>query len=144
MSNIAKQTFDIPNKSGSSSDYMRNKKSKMMYCNRSGHCNNKGVPSYEEKNLIQNGRMIEEPLFEITNDLHSNLVTQLNYSNVKILVDVSGNKITDIDMNVRPLYDKYRIDPDGSMFGNTVCAENNMVNYRVPYIPLPTQTVYKN
>ena len=144
MSNIAKQTFDIPNKSGSSSDYMRNKKSKMMYCNRSGHCNNKGVSSYEEKNLIQNGRMIEEPLFEITNDLHSNLVTQLNYSNVKILVDVSGNKITDIDMNVRPLYDKYRIDPDGSMFGNTVCAENNMVNYRVPYIPLPTQTVYKN
>ena len=143
MSNIAKNTFDIPNNAGSSGDYIKNKKSKLMYCNRSGHCNNKGVSSYAEKNLIENGRMIEEPILGITNDLHSNLVTQLNYDNVLILSDLSGNP-TSIDMNARPLYYVYNIDPNGSMFGKTVCAENNMVNYRIPYVPLPTQTVYKN
>ena len=143
MSNAANKTFDIPNNSGSSSDYMRNKKSKLMYCNRSGHCNNKGVSSYAEKNLIQNGRMIEEPVDGVTYDLHSNLVTQLNYNNVLTISDLSGNKTT-IDMNARPLYYVYNIDPKGSMFGKTVCAENNMVNYRVPYVPIPPQTVYKN
>jgi hypothetical protein len=143
MSNIAKNTFDIPNNAGSSSDYIKNKKSKLMYCNRSGHCNNKGVSSYEEKNIIQNGKMIEEPVGGVTNDLHSNLFTQLNYDNVLILSDLSGNPTT-IDMNIRPLYWAYKIDPNGSMFGKTVCAENSMIHYRVPYVPLPTQTVYKN
>lgn len=143
MSNIAKNTFDIPNKAGSSGDYIKNKKSKLMYCNRSGHCNNKGVSSYAEKNIIENGRMIEEPLNGVTNDLHSSLFTQLNYDNVLTLSDLSGNPTT-IDMNIRPLYFAYKIDPNGSMFGKTVCAENNMINYRVPYVPLPPQTVYKN
>lgn len=144
MYNFAKQSFEIPNKGGSSSDYMKNKKSKLMYCNRSGHCNNKGVSSYAEKNLIQNGRMIDEPVDSVTFHLYSNLDTQLNYSNVKTVTDVTNNDTTTIDMNNLPFYASYSVDPDGSMFGNTVCAENNLLHYRVPYIPLPAQTVYKN
>lgn len=140
MSNIAKNTFDIPNNAGSSGDYIKNKKSKLMYCNRSGYCNNKGVSSYAEKFLIDNGRMIEEPVDGVTNDLHSNLFTQLNYDNVLTLSDLSGNSTT-IDMNVRPLYWAYKIDPNGSMFGKTVCAENSMINYRVPYVPLDRKSV---
>jgi hypothetical protein len=143
MSNLAKQTFDIPNNAGSSGDYIKNKKSKLMYCNRSGYCNNKGVSSYEEKNIIQNGRMIEEPVDSITNDLHSNLKTQMDYNNVKTFTDLSGNATT-IDMVIRPLYFAYNIDPKGSLFGNTPCSENNMVHYRVPYVPQPPQIVYKN
>jgi hypothetical protein len=143
MSNIAKNTFDIPNNAGSSGDYIKNKKSKLMYCNRSGYCNNKGVSSYAEKTLIDNGRMMEEPLDTVTNDLHSNLFTQLNYDNVVTLSDLSGNPTT-IDLNVSHLYWAYKIDPNGAMFGKTICAENNMIHYRVPYVPLPAQVVYKN
>jgi hypothetical protein len=143
MSNLAKQAFDIPNNAGSSGDYIKNKKSKLMYCNRSGYCNNKGISSYEEKNIIQNGRMIEEPIDSITNDLHSNLKTQLNYDNVSILTDLSGNPTT-IDMTLTPFYFEYLIDPNGSLFGKTPCSENNLIHYRVPYVAQPPQIVYKN
>lgn len=147
--NFAKQTFDLPNNSGSSGDYIKNKKSKLLYCNRSGHCNNKKVSSYADKNIIQNGRMLEEPLDEVTYDLHSNLVTQLDYNNVKTYVDISNNQPTAIDLafatgNAIPLYALYSIDPDGAMFGKTVCADNNLVTYRTAYTPLPPQTIYKN
>lgn len=148
MYNNSKQTFNLQNKSGSSGDYIKNKKSKLMYCNRSGYCNNKGVSSYSEKNLIENGKMIEEPIEAITYELNSSLLTQLDYDNVKTYVDLDGNR-TAIDLgfavgNAIPLYSLYKIDPDGSMFGKTVCAENNLLNYRVAYEPVPTQVVYKN
>ena len=84
--NIAKQAFEIPNKGGSSSDYLKNKKSKLMYCNRSGHCNNKLVSSYAEKNIIQNGRNLETPVDSITFHLYSNLDTQLNYTGLSFVV----------------------------------------------------------
>ena len=142
--NTAKQAFEIPNKGGSSSDYLKNKKSKLMYCNRSGHCNNKLVSSYAEKNIIQNGRNLETPVDSITFHLYSNLDTQLNYTGIRTIVDLSSGLVGAINNSIVPLYKESRIDPDGSMFGSTVCAANNLMNYRVPYLPQPNQTVYKN
>ncbi len=141
--NIANRTFEISNKGSSSGDYLKNKKSKLMYCSRQGICNNKKVTSYEQRNMIESGRLLDAPKDQYTNDLHSNLKTQMNYNAVATFVDLSGNPTT-IDMNIRPLYFAYVIDPKGSLFGNTACAENNMINYRVPYVPLPPQVVYKN
>ena len=143
--NIANQAFEIPNKGGSSSDYLTNKKSRLMFCNRSGICNNKGVKSYAEKVIIDNGRLLDAPTDAITFDLHSNLHTQMNYSGARLITDLSQNSITCIDGLLLPFYDHYRTDIDGSMFGKTVCAENNFVNFREAHIPLPTtNTVYWN
>ena len=144
--NVAKRTFDAPKSSGSASDYLKNKKSKMMYCNRQGVCNNKGVSSYADKALIANGRMIEEPIPVITNDLYSNLTTQLDYSGDKLLTDISGNQnvITGIDLTLVPFYYSYQVDPDGVMFGTSECNYNTFINSRVNYVPMPPQTVYKN
>lgn len=141
--NIARPAFEIPNKGGSSSDYLTNKKSRVMYCNRTGTCNNKGVKSYAEKNLISIKNALESPIETVTYDLHSNLETQLNYENVKIITDMNSNT-TCINMGLLPLYQSYKIDTDGIMFGKTVCAENNYVNYRERIVPLPKQTVYWN
>ena len=143
--NIARQAFEIPNKGGSSSDYLTNKKSKLMFCNRSGICNNKGVKSYAEKVIIDNGRLLESPVDAITYDLYSNLQTQMDYSGARLITDISNNSITCINVALIPFYDNYRTDIDGSMFGKTVCSENNFVNFREAYIPLPTtNTVYWN
>ena len=143
--NVARQAFELPNKGGSSSDYLTNKKSRLMYCNRSGICNNKGVKSYAEKVIIDNGRLLDSPIDAITYDLHSNLHTQMNYSGARLITDVSGNNVTCIDGNKTPFYDYYRTDVDGSMFGKTTCSENNFVNFREAHIPLSTtNTVYWN
>lgn len=141
--NIARPAFEIPNKGKSSSDYLTNKKSKVMYCNRTGTCNNKGIKSYAEKNLINIKQALEAPIETITYDLYSNLQTQLNYANVKIITDMNSAP-TCINMGLLPFYQSYKIDTDGIMFGKTVCAENNYVNYREPTVPLPKQTVYWN
>jgi hypothetical protein len=144
--NIANQAFEIPNKGGSSSDYLTNKKSRLMYCNRSGICNNKGVKSYAERVIIDNGRLLDSPIDAITFDLHSNLHTQMNYSGARLITDLSGgNNITCINVALIPFYDNYRTDIDGSMFGKTVCSENNFVNFREAHIPLSTtNTIYWN
>ena len=142
--NIAKQAFEIPNKGGTSGDYLTNKKSRLLYCNRAGICNNKGVKSYAEKRLIDNGRMLDSPIEAITYDLYSNLQTHLNYSGVKIITDVSNNDTTCIDGSLLPFYDSYRIDVDGSMFGKTVCAENNYVNFRETPTPISTTKIFWN
>ena len=130
--NIAKKAFELPNKGGSSSDYLTNKKSKLLVCNRQGNCNNKKVSSYEQKILIDNGKLIETPLDTYTNDLYSNLRMQLDYSGAKLVTDISSNNVTCINVSLLPFYNSYKIDEDGDMFGKTVCAENNFVNYRVP------------
>jgi hypothetical protein len=142
---IAKQAFEIPKKGGTSGDYLKNKKSKIMVCNQNGICDNKKVSSYEQKRLVDNGKLLQAPDDQITYDLYSSLQTQLDYEGTRIVSDISNGLITCITNKNIPFYGTYSIDPDGIMFGNTICSRNNYVNYRVPYAPITAvQTVYQN
>lgn len=142
--NIAKQAFEIPKKGGSSGDYITNKKSKLLMCSRQGICNNKKVSSYEQKGLIKNGQLLNEPIESYTYDLYSNLQTQLNYEGANTITNLNGAP-TCINAGLIPFYNYYKIDADGDLFGKTTCASNNYVNYRVPLVPTPpTNTVYWN
>ncbi len=141
---IANRTFEISNKGTSSGDYLKNKKSKLMYCSRQGICNNKKVTSYEQRNMIESGRLLDEPIDQYTYDLNSNLKMQLDFAGTRIITDVVTGENTPINLASIPFYETYRIDKDGTLFGKTVCAENNYVNYRIPVQVLPEQKVYWN
>ena len=56
--------------------------------------------------------------FNKTN-LNRNLVTKLNLSNVTVIESIPPSEP----------YLAYNIDPDGELFGNSVCGLNNYVNY---------------
>jgi len=142
--NIANRTFEISNKATSSGDYLKNKKSKLMYCSRQGICNNKKVTSYEQRNMIESGRLLDAPNNQYTYDLNSNLEMQLDFSDTHVVTDVETKLNTAINIGNTPFYRYYNIDKDGTLFGKTVCAENNYVNYRTPIQALPEQKVYWN
>lgn len=64
-------------------------------------------------------------------DLVSGLYTTLNLCNVTTIcsgVDVCVDNIG-VNPNCAPLYQYYRIDADGELFGNTPCGINNYLNY---------------
>lgn len=142
--NVANRAFEISNKGGSSGDYLKNKKAKLMYCGRQGICNNKKVTSYEQKSVIEAGKLLESHVDEYTYDLHSNLEMQLDFTGTKLITGVTTKEITPINLSLTPFYFYYNVDIDGTLFGKTTCAENNYVNYRIPVQPLPPQKVYWN
>jgi hypothetical protein len=142
--NVANRAFEISNKGSSSGDYLKNKKAKLMYCGRQGICNNKKVTSYEQKNIIENGRLLEQPMDQYTYDLNSNLEMQLDFTGTRLITDVDTKETTPINIGLTPFYRYYNVDIDGTLFGKTVCAENNFVNYRKPVQQLPPQKVYWN
>ena len=77
------------------------------------------IPDY----LIQNG------------DLNINLITSLDLTNVNVLQEtnnttLSTNTITKIDPQ-KDFYLNYTIDPNGELFGKTICGINNYQNYIV-------------
>ena len=76
--------------------------------------------------------------------MHSNLETELDFSGTHIVTDVETGLNTPINIGITPFYRFYNIDKDGTLFGKTVCAENNYVNYRTPVKQLPKQNVYWN
>jgi hypothetical protein len=141
---VANRTFEISKKGTSSGDYLKNKKSKLMYCNRQGICNNKKVTSYEQKNMIETGRLLDDPIDQYTYDLQSNLEMQLDFSATRLITDVLTGENTAINIGITPFYRYYNIDKDGTLFGKTPCDENNFVNYRTPMQTLPEQKVYWN
>ncbi len=141
---VANRTFEISKKGTSSGDYLKNKKSKLMYCNRQGICNNKKVTSYEQKNMIETGRLLDDPIDQYTYDLQSNLEMQLDFSATRLITDVLTGENTAINIGITPFYRYYNIDKDGTLFGKNPCDENNFVNYRTPMQTLPEQKVYWN
>lgn len=141
---VANRTFEISKKGTSSGDYLKNKKSKLMYCNRQGICNNKKVTSYEQKNMIETGRLLDAPPDQYTYDLQSNLEMQLDFSATRLITDVLTGENTAINIGITPFYRYYNIDKDGTLFGKSTCDENNFVNYRTPMQTLPEQKVYWN
>ena len=148
ITNIAKATFEPINKGTSSGDYLKNKKSKLAYCN-SQSCGGKPaqVSSYSQKLLFENGKYLNTIKNSGTlnpnhkHDLINNLFSAVDLSGTNVITDVSNNEPTCIDISLIPFYESYNIDTDGSLFGNSICTINNYVDYMVPnlnYLPPPT------
>jgi hypothetical protein len=122
-----------------SSDYITNKKAQTIFCN-SSICP-KGL-SYEQLLLFKKLKNLNN--YDCNNvnsaNLNINLITKLNLENVSVIKNnVTDTSPTTIDSTTTNPYLKYTIDPNGSLFGNTICGENNYVNYQEynPYYIMP-------
>jgi hypothetical protein len=64
-------------------------------------------------------------------NLNINLITKLDLEDVCVIKNNLTNDCPTSIVDVTPIYDKYTIDPDGKLFGNTECGINNWRNYLV-------------
>lgn len=146
ITNLAKPTFLKLKQGTESSDYLKNKKSKLIYCNQ-GKCGRLNAStSYNERNLYNNGKILNDQGENTLNpnhkyDLINNLFSTLNLDGTYVVTDVSNNEPTCIDISLIPFYESYNIDPDDSLFGDSSCSVNNFVHYMTPnldYVAPPT------
>lgn len=117
LSYSARPTFGSTQQLVYSSDLtVSNKKNVLVNC--------QSIPAY----VIQNG------------DLNVNLITTLDLTNVNVLEETNNtgsstnttnaNTTTKIDPT-KDFYLNYTIDPNGQLFGKTICGINNYQNYLV-------------
>ena len=148
--NLAKSTFEMARKSNTSSDYIKNKKSKLIYCNE-GQCGRLSkTNSYNEMNLYNNGKLLNTIIEFGTvephrkHDLINNLYSTMDLSGALVITDISNNEPTCIDISLIPFYESYNIDSDASLFGDTECSVNNFVRYMTPNLDYvaPTTVLY--
>jgi len=97
-----------------------------------------GANSYEYMSSVKRGYNIDQneienvPPFSKT-DLVSGLYTTVNLCDVLAIkkgVSVLCDNVVGVsDSPCEPLYQNYRVDPDGDLFGVTPCGINNYINY---------------
>jgi len=143
----AKPTFGILRPNTFQSDYITNKKSRIIYCNEPNKCSNK-TGSYNQMNLFNNGRRLSYKYlannrlvpFNKT-DLIAGLYSKMDLQNVCTLIN--GFPCNNIDTSCAacsdpvsidtsstvPLNWTNTIDPVGALFGNTQCGILNYTNY---------------
>ena len=133
--NSAKSSFAQVKESGDASAYTQTKKAKYTFCQPNICHPNKNVNSQSNLLLLRKTNALT---FYHCDDfdktqLFTNLYTKLDLSdlsgNTPIISDLSGNTFpVTIDTSVTPFL-KYNIDPNGVLFGNTLCGINNFLNY---------------
>jgi hypothetical protein len=122
--------------------YIYNKKAKATYC-----ATNNCVPAtkvgsesnlllYKRANVINNF-----PCRNVINksNLDINLITKMNLFGAHVIADASGNTPTTIIPG-----NTYNIDPDGELFGNTICGINNYLHYLQYNLPYKTSNYHFN
>jgi len=133
----AKSAFKSNKESNEAGDYILKKKSKATFCT-SGTC----APRYNlntqgELNLLRTAKYIDKSKYRLPfnkNNLNINLVTKLDLSDVCVIQDTVENSCANngiVYCEIPEFYNKYVIDPNGSLFGNTSCDLNNFSNYLV-------------
>lgn len=149
ITNLAKPTFEKDNRSTTSGDYLKNKKSRIAYCNSQSCGKMSRAGSYAEKNLFNNGKYLNELDNNEFNpnhkyDLGYSLYSALDLSGTFVVTDISNNEPTCIDISLIPFYESYNIDTDNSLFGDSNCNSLNYINYMTPnldYVP-PTTVLF--
>jgi hypothetical protein len=146
----AKPTFGTLTKAGYQSDYISNKKAKLLYCNNDNkpNCNKLTKASnYDQFNLFYKGRYLNQlnkgcilP-FDKTN-LIAGQYSKMNLKDVCTvstgspcsLIDSCGGcssgAIVDV-ASTEPFYQVNTIDPLGSLFGRSACGTNNFISYMI-------------
>ena len=135
----AKPTFGVLHSNLYASDYIQRKKAKIAFCNelQSPYC--KKVLTQNQllnfkKGEYNNNKYKHEYPFNKSN-LIAGLYTKEQLTNIITLCKVEGeicqpNTIIN-PLNI-PFYNFYKIDPEGELFGNTLCGINNYTNYMIP------------
>ena len=110
------------------SDYILNKKNKILLCN-TDLCRDNLKFKSESGYTLARSVLSSSTSTTDKSDLNINLVTKLNLKNICV---IQNNKTktcpTTIDLCTIP-YIAYTIDPTGALFGNTYCGANNYLNY---------------
>ena len=127
-----KKTFGQPKESTNAQDYIISKKNKLLNCDL--NCNtirNARVTNYSQ--LYGRNNITSVPntynVKSVKNDLVSGLFTEVDLNNINIISSAETNQSpTPISINNIP-YLKYKLDPNGRLFGETRCGINNIINY---------------
>jgi hypothetical protein len=127
-SNPARPAFGVFAEPLQAGEYIYNKKVKATYCG-TNNCPSR-VKLDSQNNLLlfkRSTRFCLKNMIDKTN-LNINLITELDLKDVPVIADFSGNVPTTILSTNIPYLD-YNIDPNGDLFGNTICGVNNYVQY---------------
>ena len=132
---LGKMTFGQFNETQNSGDYTSNKSSKSSFCSNRiclprTSVKNQGDYLLLKKANYQKYYKNTDNIRSIKNDLNSGLITTIKLTDVAVIENVIGESPTSITVCSIPYLD-YTIDPLGSLFGNTVCGLNNIMDYRV-------------
>ena len=146
ITNLAKPTFEKLHRVTTSGDYLKDKKSRIAYCNSQSCGKMSRAGSYAEKNLFNNGKYLDELDKNVFNpnhkyDLAYNLYSSLDLSGTYVVTDISNNEPTCIDISLIPFYESYNIDTDNSLFGDSNCNTLNYASYmtsNLDYVPPTT------
>lgn len=146
-----------------SSDYLKNKKSKIIHNSKIKQINNKNQSSYENYNLFNNGvRLNKNNNYGIIpfskGDLQVNLVTKMNLecvptlSSSLIFTKYINNAVLPTsptgtlplayfkNPNNIPFWYLYNIDPKGLLYGYNACTQRNYLKYMVVNLPKQNYT----
>ena len=132
-----RNTFKTNKPSVEAGDYIASKKARATYCNSSLFCSDRIlVDNYNALYLYEKAKLDKAKLAMISFDagnLNLNLFTKLDLETVCTV----GSNETDtcpvkIDTTNNFNYN-YTIDPNGDLFGNSVCGTYNYQRYLVPY-----------
>ena len=125
-------TFGVFEEPLEASEYIYNKKARATFC-RPNNCTSKLKVGSSSNLLLFNRstRLAFYPCKNIINkaNLNINLITELDLTDIPVMLDFSGNQIPCPITNDAIPYLDYNIDPCGNLFGNTICGVNNFTNY---------------
>ena len=128
---MGKNTFGVLKESQDAGQYILNKTASTSFCIPNVCVPSRTLASQSSRLILRKANRIyfsrcQDPYN--TANLNINLVTVLDLSGVPVIIDVSGNYPTNLDVTSIPYLD-YTIDPSGNLFGNTVCGADNYQNY---------------
>jgi hypothetical protein len=131
----AKNTFGVFKEPLDSGQYTYYKKLKYTYCSPNLCHPNKNIGSENNLILLKQANLLKYystyPIVFNNYNLYSNLITNLDLSGVSVMSNMITNiSPTKINISDEP-YLSYNIDPNGNLFGNTICGINNFVDYMV-------------
>ena len=132
MAYYGRTSFGVFKEPQTAGDYTYNKKAKTTFCNP-----NVCVPSRKvntESNLILLKRSNDLNYYNYMlafnhSNLNNNLLTHIDLSNVHVIQSNNTPFQSPTDLSNNTPYLNYVIDPSGSLFGNTICGENNYLHY---------------
>jgi len=135
VTTIGKQAFGSFSSSQTAGDYIKNKSSKASFCSNRICLPRTSIKHQGNYLLLKKANYIKyyqniDNIRSIKNDLNSGLITTIKLTDVSVIENTNDESPTTISVSSIPYID-YTIDPSGSLFGNTVCGLNNIMDYRV-------------
>jgi hypothetical protein len=130
-----KEAFGNNKQEQSASDYISNKSAKANYCKNRiclPRTSIKDQSSYlllKRANYLKYYKKIDE-IRAIKCSLPSGLITTIQLKDIVVIENIEGQTPTTISVTSLPYLD-YIIDPSGTLFGDTVCGLNNIMDHRV-------------